>query len=258
MNIFNRLLGNIINVAAKAISVILDIIIAAVEIIVNLALSLGRGLYGLLTMGGCLIFFVLGPFAIPLLFNPFIFLLIMVVVVIPILGTKFVSFLKYIKYVFTEYLFDRADNLIHGRRVKYEHFSDYGERYRRMEWERQRKEEERRRQEQQRQWEEQFRRWYEYQQSYQGGYQQGQGGYTGHSFVDPSIEFKHKYEESCDILGVSYNADKYQIKLAYRKKAKEYHPDLNKAPNATRIFQQINEAYEFLSDENIERYRNLN
>ena len=49
----------------------------------------------------------------------------------------------------------------------------------------------------------------------------------------------------------------YEIKLAYRKKAKKYHPDLNKSPDATEMFQRINEAYEFLSDENIERYKNI-
>jgi curved DNA-binding protein CbpA len=57
---------------------------------------------------------------------------------------------------------------------------------------------------------------------------------------------------------VPHNADKYEVKLGYRKKAKEYHPDLNKSPDATKIFQEINNAYEFLSDDNIERYKNMN
>ena len=92
-------------------------------------------------------------------------------------------------------------------------------------------------------------------------YQQSQRNFNGYgnhqTFVDPSIEFKSKYEKSCQRLGIPYDADKYQIKLAYRKKAKEYHPDLNKSPDATRLFQQINDAYDFLSDGNIERYKGM-
>ena len=69
--------------------------------------------------------------------------------------------------------------------------------------------------------------------------------------------FKNEYEKSCEILGVPYNADKAQIRTAYRRKAKEYHPDLNKAPTAAQMFNEINKAYEFLSEENIQRYKSL-
>ena len=48
-----------------------------------------------------------------------------------------------------------------------------------------------------------------------------------------------------------------QIRTAYRRKAKEYHPDLNKAPTAAQMFNEINKAYEFLSEENIQRYKSL-
>lgn len=71
-------------------------------------------------------------------------------------------------------------------------------------------------------------------------------------------EFKQKYEKSCDILDLPYDTDKYQVKLAYRKKAKENHPDINRSPDATSKFQEINDAYGFLSDENIERYKRMN
>jgi len=52
-----------------------------------------------------------------------------------------------------------------------------------------------------------------------------------------------------DILGVSRSADDTEIKTAYRKLAKEYHPDLNRNnPSAAEKFKDINEAYEVLSD----------
>ncbi len=51
-----------------------------------------------------------------------------------------------------------------------------------------------------------------------------------------------------DILGVSKNASKDEIRKAYRKKALEWHPDRNKSANANDKFKEINEAYEVLSN----------
>lgn len=51
-----------------------------------------------------------------------------------------------------------------------------------------------------------------------------------------------------DILGVSRNASKEEIKKAYRKLALEWHPDRNKSSQAEAKFKEINEAYEILSD----------
>lgn len=51
-----------------------------------------------------------------------------------------------------------------------------------------------------------------------------------------------------DILGVSKNASKEEIKKAYRKLALEWHPDRNKSSQANEKFKEINEAYEVLSD----------
>lgn len=51
-----------------------------------------------------------------------------------------------------------------------------------------------------------------------------------------------------EILGVDKNATPEEIKSAYRKLAKQYHPDVNKSPDATQKFKDINEAYEVLSD----------
>ncbi|MHC4562587.1 MAG: DnaJ C-terminal domain-containing protein [Planctomycetota bacterium] len=51
-----------------------------------------------------------------------------------------------------------------------------------------------------------------------------------------------------DILGVSRDASAGQIKSAYRKLAREYHPDVNKASDASEKFTEATEAYEVLSD----------
>lgn len=51
-----------------------------------------------------------------------------------------------------------------------------------------------------------------------------------------------------DVLGVSKNADEKEIKSAFRKLAKQYHPDINKEPGAEEKFKEIGEAYAVLSD----------
>ena len=51
-----------------------------------------------------------------------------------------------------------------------------------------------------------------------------------------------------EVLGLSKGASEDDIKKAYRKLAKQYHPDINKSPDAETKFKEINEAYEVLSD----------
>lgn len=54
-----------------------------------------------------------------------------------------------------------------------------------------------------------------------------------------------------EVLGISKGASEAEIKSAFRKKAKEYHPDLNKDdPSAADKFKEAQEAYAVLSDEN--------
>lgn len=53
-----------------------------------------------------------------------------------------------------------------------------------------------------------------------------------------------------EILGIAYTATQEEVKKAFRTLAKQYHPDINKDPNATEIMQRITEAYEVLSDIN--------
>ncbi len=56
-----------------------------------------------------------------------------------------------------------------------------------------------------------------------------------------------------ETLGVSENASAAEIKKAYRRLARKYHPDINKSPEAEEKFKEINAAYEILSDEEKKR-----
>ena len=51
-----------------------------------------------------------------------------------------------------------------------------------------------------------------------------------------------------EVLGVAKNATDDEIKKAFRRKARELHPDVNKAANAEEQFKELNEAYDVLSD----------
>ena len=53
-----------------------------------------------------------------------------------------------------------------------------------------------------------------------------------------------------EILGVSKDATKDEIKSAFRKMARKYHPDVNKAPDAEAKFKELGKAYETLMDDN--------
>lgn len=57
-----------------------------------------------------------------------------------------------------------------------------------------------------------------------------------------------KYQDYYQILGVSRDADTSDIKKAYRKLARQYHPDVNSEASAEEKFKQVNEAYEVLKD----------
>lgn len=51
-----------------------------------------------------------------------------------------------------------------------------------------------------------------------------------------------------EILGVSRDCGKDELKRAYRRLARQYHPDVNKEPGAEEKFKEINRAYEVLSE----------
>ena len=58
------------------------------------------------------------------------------------------------------------------------------------------------------------------------------------------MQFKDYY----DILGVKPDASEAEIKSAYRKLARKYHPDVSKEAGAEEKFKSVNEAYEALKD----------
>lgn len=51
-----------------------------------------------------------------------------------------------------------------------------------------------------------------------------------------------------EVLGLARGATEEQIKTAYRRMTKQYHPDVNKDPDAEARFKEINEAYQVLND----------
>src|SRR3954466_11186757 len=66
-----------------------------------------------------------------------------------------------------------------------------------------------------------------------------------------AVDFRDYYET----LGVPRDASEQDVRKAYRKLAREYHPDVNKEPGAEERFKEISEAYDVLSDpEKREKY----
>ena len=67
-----------------------------------------------------------------------------------------------------------------------------------------------------------------------------------------------QYKDYYEILGVKRDATESEIKSAYRKLARKFHPDVNKTKEAEQKFKDINEAYEVLGDkQKRQRYDSL-
>ena len=247
-NTIRKMLGKAIYGLAKAQDYLLGGLVSLLETGILLAKSFLRGCALLISMGGCLaVFLLVGQVGAWLFSHPAVLAAVLVLLFFPILGAAFSSVLSSYRAICTAYLLNLAAHLQSPGEKPYRSYDTFRQAHRQAEEAAARREQERREQ-QQRAWEERFRQWnqqgWQYQQARPGG-------------ANPYTEFKSRYEKSCAVLGVPVNADPNKIKLAYRRQAKRYHPDLNKDPQATRQFQEINEAYEFLSEENIRRYQNL-
>jgi DnaJ-class molecular chaperone len=57
-----------------------------------------------------------------------------------------------------------------------------------------------------------------------------------------------KQKDYYDVLGVKRDATTEQIRSSYRKLARQFHPDVNKEPDAAKRFAEVQEAYDVLSD----------
>lgn len=209
---------------------------------------------------GCLVLFLfINPFTLLLFTRLWIFIPLAILLIFPMLGTGFVSFLNYWKYAVCTYLYDRSTFYIQDIGTK-RTFASYKEEYYRKKEEAEEAAREKRKREQQEQWSKVFEEFFRNFQSagytnFGGGQRSDYSGYTGYN---PISDFSKKYKESCATLELPLNINEAQVKEAYRKLAKKYHPDLNKSDDAKEKFQQINAAYEFLSQENIDRYKKLN
>ncbi len=249
-----KFFGKILHGLATGLGTFFNVLINIMNVIVVTFEGI-RQLLFMIFIFGCSTIFIFP--IIPLLLPKEVMYFIFAVIFIPILGPKFISFLRYINYTLTEWMYDRADSMITGQKVGYESISDYSDKYiyeQEQMRRRQREEEARRQQEEMnRRFEEFVRNFGGYQDSRTyGGYNQGQ--HTGFNGVN-DIGFKEKYEKACQTLGISVDTDIYEVKLNYRKLAKKYHPDINKDPSATTMFTKVNEAYEFLTEENIKKYK---
>ena len=253
-----KLFGKFILGLSKVLNKIIGATINGLSYIVNLLSNIAV----LLVLAG-VVLLALSSFLLPviitiLLFHPAFWIIIFVFFIVPFLGKKFISFLRYFNYSLCEYLNDYGNFLI-GNNSGFSSFKEYKRKYEdAQEEQRQREREERQRREQE-EWERRFNAFNEYF-SNQGGFYTGYQGYyqnSGTSY-DPYSDFKNKFENACKVLEFdSYDIDFYQVKLQYRKLAKKYHPDLNRDRDTTEKFQEINSAFEFLTEENIKRYNQM-
>lgn len=260
MNSIKKKFGSLLYSFSRGLDKLVTFLIEPVEAILNL-------LKGLRTI--LIIFFFVGGIVFILLISVFkaISGLIFIFILLPLLLQAILGLLYFIKNGLVEYLYARSKYLTDGFQMKFggpiEYYRDYRKReeeraYREAEARRRAYEEQRRRayEEQRRRAQQQWEEFFGQSTNFGGGFggYSGQGGFSGVT----DLGFKEKYESACKTLNIGYNTSKDEVRTAFRKMAKQYHPDLNKAENATEIFQKINDANEFLTEENINRYKNMN
>ncbi|MFC4368132.1 DnaJ domain-containing protein [Citroniella saccharovorans] len=250
----NKFKSGFFNGLGKAIYWFFQFFIVIFSFLTNIVDEIRSIILTVIGMGCIFIFFT--PFLLAFFMKPVVFTLTIFFIGFPLLGKILVSFLKYEQFVTTEFLFAKAEFYKTGKGENIS-FSEYKRVFKEKEEEARRKRESEERKAQ----EEAYRRAFEEFFRNAGGayYRQSYGGGSGqyNSSYQTVSNFKDEYEKNARILEVDPKSDKYEIKLAYRKMAKKYHPDLNKEEGATKKFQEINSAFEFFTDENIERYRKM-
>lgn len=267
MEFLKKGFGKFLYKLGRLIDVVLGFIIDLLDTILGVMRSIGR----VIIMAVMALFFMTVMFlfigVVGILLLPTIVKLGFIFVVIPFILDILNRALKILKFGLTEYLYDKSNYLIDGESMRFSSFIEYFKEYIRNEEEKKRRaEEERIRQEEARRkayYEEQERRQREFFESmfgggFSGGFNQGSYENYGNFSGVTDLGFREKFEKACDTLGISYNTTKEEVRKAFRQMAKKYHPDINKSEDATEVFQRINEANEFLTEENINRYKNMN
>src|SRR5690606_13217762 len=73
-------------------------------------------------------------------------------------------------------------------------------------------------------------------------------GGTAPNVAEKRVRTQVEYKDYYKIMGVSRDASQEDIKRAYRRLARKYHPDVSKEADAEERFKQVGEAYEVLGD----------
>lgn len=257
-----KFLGTLVFGFKKILDFIFELFIKITEFIVGIADILKGILIFIMIILGILTL-IFPPLLVVLFtyFGIFIIIVMISVFAISILGKKLLNLLYKNYYAYSNFLLNYG-KYCYSEQSSYKSLNYYKNEYDeiiRKKFEEELRKEEEQRKARQRQQEEYWRKVFEEnfnsytnstynQYNRQYNYQQNSNLFGG---------FKQQYEKSCDILQVKYNATYSEIKSAYRKLAKKYHPDISSEKNATEKFKEINNAFDFLSENNVNRYKNL-